>query len=69
MGGGPITADSALVPGLQLADMAAFSISRYMQKRQAIVEDQGSSFDNIALETIAGFEGRIEYLLKPAQAA
>lgn len=69
LGGGPITADSASVPGLQLADMVAFCISRYVLKRQAIIEEQGSPFDNIALETVAGFEGRIEFLMKSAQAA
>jgi hypothetical protein len=63
-GGGPIVADSASVPGLQLADMAAFSIGRYLRKREEIAAGGDNDFDIIVLETIAGLEGRCELILK-----
>jgi hypothetical protein len=62
-GGGPIAADSASIPGLQLADTAAFSIGRYLRKREEIAADRGNHFDIIALETIVGLEGRCECIL------
>lgn len=66
VGGGPIAANSASVPGLQLADMAVFSVGRYLRKRNDIARSIGKPFDLIALETIAALEGRCEDLLSPA---
>lgn len=63
IGGGPIAADSKAVPGLQIADMAVYSVCRYLIKRPALREDAGSVFDRIALETVAGLGVRISCLL------
>ena len=63
VGGGPISAGSALIQGLQLADMAAFCITRYLRKRPGIVKGTASTFDIMAAETVAGLEGRVECLL------
>ena len=62
VGGGPIVANSASVPGLQLADMAVFSIGRYLQNRDHIASGSGKGFDLIALDTIAALAGRCEHL-------
>jgi hypothetical protein len=63
LGGGPISAGSALIPGLQLADMAAFCITRYLRKRPCIVNGNAGPFDTIAAETLAGLGSRVECLL------
>jgi hypothetical protein len=63
VGGGPISAESALIPGLQLADMAAFSLTRYLRKRPLIAKGSTNPFDTLAAETVAGFTGRIQCLL------
>ena len=49
--------------------MAAFSIRRYLQKRELLAKDEGKPFDNIALETVAAFADRCEHLLSPAREA
>jgi hypothetical protein len=67
-GGGPIVAASASVAGLQLADLAVFSIGRYARKRQDIAAGNGNAFDEIVLKTIAALEGRCEHLLNSAPA-
>lgn len=64
-----IRQSSASVAGLQLADMAAFSIRRYLQKRELLAKDEGKPFDNIALETVAAFADRCVHLLSPAREA
>ena len=61
-GGGPIIGDSASIPGLQLADMAAFSMGRYMRKRAEIAQGSDKGFDITVARTIAGLNGRCEYL-------
>jgi len=65
VGGGAIVADSAKIAGLQLADMAAYCIGRYLRKRAALRTGQGGPFDQIALETMADFQGRLRFLLAP----
>jgi hypothetical protein len=62
-GGGPIAADSTSILGLQLADMAAFSIGRYLRKRAL---GSNKAFDITAIRTIAGLAGRCENLLSKA---
>ncbi|MBW7851395.1 MAG: hypothetical protein H3C38_12930 [Rhodospirillales bacterium] len=48
---------------------AAFSIRRYLQKRELLAKDEGKPFDNIALETVAAFADKCEHLLSPAREA
>jgi hypothetical protein len=62
-GGGPIVADSSLVHGLQLADFAVYSISRYVRSREKIKNDTANQFDIIAAETLAELGQRVEFLL------
>lgn len=62
-GGGPIVADSSSVQGLQLADFAAYSITRYVRSREKIENDNANQFEIIAAETLADLEQRVESLL------
>jgi hypothetical protein len=52
VGGGPIAVDSATVLGVQLADMYAYCISRYLQKRDKIQQETNSAFDLVAAEVV-----------------
>lgn len=63
-GGAPITADSSFVQGLQLADFAAWTITRYVRKRKKLGEGKDNQFDMIASEFLAKLPEKIEYLLK-----
>lgn len=62
-GGGPIVADSSLVHGLQLADFAVYSISRYVRSREKIKNGNANQFEIIAAETLAELGPRVEFLL------
>jgi len=62
-GGGPIVADSSLVQGLQLADFAAYSITRYVRSREKIESGNANQFETIAAETLANLGQRVESLL------
>lgn len=62
-GGAPIIADSSLIQGLQLADFAAWTITRYVRKRKILVEGTNNQFDMIAAEFLAELQGKIEHLL------
>ena len=64
VGGGAIVADPARIIGLQLADMAAYCIGRYVRRRAALQSGEGSPFDQVALETVADFQGRLKFLLQ-----
>lgn len=57
VGGGPIVAPSHDVPGLQLADLAAWSIGRMLRHRERFNEGVATPFDQVALEVVAGFDG------------
>lgn len=61
-GGGPIVADSSSVQGLQLADFAAYSITRYVRSREKIESDNATQFETIAAETLADLGRRVESL-------
>jgi len=62
-GGGPIVADSSSVQGLQLADFAAYSISRYVRSREKVRAGNATQFETIAAETLAELGQRVESLL------
>ncbi|MBT2188627.1 hypothetical protein [Sphingobium nicotianae] len=63
LGGGAISVESHKVIGLQIADMAACAVRRYLLKRDAIYAGNGSPFDEVAAQAVASFEGRFELLL------
>ena len=62
VGGGPIVAPSHSVSGLQVADLAAWSVQRYLVRRNRFDNDSASDFDHIALEVVAGFPGGLDDL-------
>lgn len=57
VGGGPVAARSVDVPGLQLADMAAWSINRYMCRRPHLVAGSATELDKAALEVVGNLSG------------
>lgn len=61
-GGGPIVAPSHLVGGLQLADLAVWSIQRFMTKRAGFDDDSATVFDEVAMTVVAGFPTGIDDL-------
>lgn len=68
-GGGPIAANSADIPGLQLADMIAFSLGRYMRNRKLWQENEPKPFDLIVLELLVNMENKFHCLLNPESAS
>ncbi len=63
VGGGPISASSISIPGLQLADMFAYCIARYLRKQKILQHGTGSAFDMIAAETLGGMYPNVKHLL------
>ncbi|NKK74315.1 DUF3800 domain-containing protein [Rhizobium leguminosarum bv. viciae] len=63
VGGGPVTAPSHLVPGLQVADMMAWAVNRYLTKRQLFDSGKQSGFDQVALELVASIPGKLTNVL------
>jgi len=63
VGGGPIVADSSFVQGLQFADFAVYSITRYVRSRENIKSGNATQFETIAAETLADLGQRVEFLL------
>lgn len=57
IGGGPVAARSLDVPGLQLADMAAWSINRYMCRKLKVAAGNANEFDQAALEVVGNLDG------------
>lgn len=62
IGGGIIRAPSHEVPGLQVADIAAYAIGRYLKRRDAIIAEQEKPFDTINMEMLADLTGRVHRL-------
>jgi hypothetical protein len=56
-----IIATSKAVAGLQLADVTAYSIGRFLLKRASVEEKTSTAVDTIAAKVVGGFEGRIEH--------
>ncbi len=63
--GGPIVAPSERICGLQLADLAAWSINRMLVRRGRFNEGTANGFDEVALRVVAGM-GTIGDLLQEA---
>lgn len=63
-GGGAILVESHKVIGLQLADMAAYVVRRYLLRKGKIGESNSDAFDEITTATVASFEGRFDHLLE-----
>jgi hypothetical protein len=69
VGGGPIAASSKDVPGLQLADMAVWSINRILCRRPAFDDGSATAVDRAALEVVGKMEGRLGDLIRMSAAA
>lgn len=57
VGGGPIVARSSDVAGLQLADLAAWSVGRYVRHRERFRGTKATPFDQIALTVVGRLDG------------
>lgn len=53
--GGPVVAPSHLVSGLQVADLATWSVQRFMTKRAGYDDGSANEFDDIAAAVLAVF--------------
>jgi hypothetical protein len=62
VGGGIVRASSHVVAGLQVADVAAYAIGRYLKRRDKIVAEAITPFDTVNMEMLANLNGRIHYL-------
>jgi len=69
VGGGVLRERSDLLPGLQLADIAAYAVGRYLRRRDAIPTKGAKGFDNIAIELVETLDGRFSTLLRPTPLA
>ena len=57
VGGGPIVARSGDVAGLQLADLAAWSVGRYIRHRERFNQAAATPFDQIAMTVVGRLDG------------
>lgn len=55
VGGGPVVAPSHMVRGLQLADLAIWSVQRYQTKRAGFDDGTATAIDKVARNVVAGF--------------
>jgi hypothetical protein len=62
IGGGPVASPSHLVRGLQLADLAAWSIQRFLLKRAGFDDETATAIDDVACEVVASFPTGIDDL-------
>lgn len=65
LGGGAISVESHKVIGLQIADMAAYVVRRYLLKQGVLHADGGNPFDKLAARAVASFNDRFDFLLSP----
>lgn len=63
VGGGAVSTDSAAVAGLQLADVAAYVVGRYVRRRDRVLSGKRDAFDELAMSTVAAMNGRFTSLL------
>ncbi len=65
VGGSPIEANSSLICGLQLADLAAYLVSRFVGISKLRIEgDNANCFDEIITKTLATlFEMEKRYIM------
>ncbi len=62
VGGGIVRAASHGVPGVQLADVAAYAVGRYLRRRDAIIDAEANAVDAINMAMLEGLTGRFHYL-------
>lgn len=62
-GGGAVNANSASVAGLQLADVAAYAVGRYVRRRDRIITGKKDAFDELAMTAVSALNGRFTSLL------
>ena len=55
MGGGPVVAPSHMVRGLQLADLAIWSVQRFQTMRSGFDDGTATAIDKVARDVVAGF--------------
>ncbi|GGN61494.1 hypothetical protein GCM10011349_44170 [Novosphingobium indicum] len=55
VGGGPIIAPSQMVLGLQLADLAIWSVQRFQVMRAGFDDGTATAIDKVARDVVAGF--------------
>ena len=60
---GAISAPAHLIPGLQLADHAAYTIIRYRLKKDKLIAGKGNPFDEQVAYSLAELSGRVAYLM------
>jgi hypothetical protein len=68
IGCGAISADSAHVLGLQIADVIAYAIGRFLRRRVRIVAtdpERYDLFDRVIMEFLGGLHGRLHEVIKP----
>ncbi len=63
VGGGVLRAGSHTVPGLQLADIAAYAVGRYLRRRDGILAGTGNAFDMVGMTLIGDLQSRFMSLL------
>ena len=62
VGGGPVVSPSHLTHGLQLADLAAWSVQRFMVKRAGFDDGTATPIDDLAMRVVASFPNGLEDL-------
>ena len=62
-GGGILIADSNAVAGLQIADVAACAIGRYLKRRDRLLDDTANAFDRVAEKMLEDLPRPVHSLL------
>lgn len=62
-GGGILRASSRDVPGLQVADVAAYAVGRYLKRRDRLIAETANEFDEVSMAMVAALPGRVRSLL------
>ncbi|MGY4399292.1 DUF3800 domain-containing protein [Bradyrhizobium sp. USDA 3315] len=68
VGGGAISVNSAHIIGLQMADVVAYAIGRFLKRRDKIAAKYPAvydSFDTAIMEFLANLDGRLHDITKP----
>lgn len=68
VGGGPVLAPSHLVRGLQLADLAIWSVQRFQTRRARFDDGTATMIDKVARDVVASFPNGLEDLRGDANA-
>jgi len=63
-GGGILLADSNSVAGLQVADITAYAIGRYLKRRARLLDDTANAFDRVAEKMLEDLPRPVRSLLE-----